>query len=349
MRRDVMNSGKLGNRTFVTIKDVAKAAGVSIATVSRILNCTGGVSETLEARVREAIETLGYSTNDAARTLKGKNSFSIGLIIPDIQNPFFPALVRSIEDTAHASDHAVLLCNSDGDVEQEMRYIRFLHGKRVDGILLIGGQQSNKSVELAESLQMPIVLLDRRVKGEKLPAVFLDNAHGGRLAVEYLIDCGCQKIAFIGRRSLSSAEERFNGYCEALNDKNIEINRKLIQSQPFTFDGGYKGTKALLKEKVEFDAIFAGNDVMAFGAIACLQSHGMNVPQDIQVVGFDDIWMAKWYNPSLTTLCQPVAEIGQAAVNLLLNLREKTEPKVLEMRFLPQLIIRDSTMKKSKE
>lgn len=340
-----MKRNELGKYTSVTIKDVAKAAGVSIATVSRILNRSAGVSGELEEKVRRAIEELGYYTNDAARTLKGKESFSLGLIIPDIQNPFFPALVRGIEDAARSVDHAVLLCNSDGGVEEEMRYIRFLHGKRVDGILLIAGPDSTASVDLAASLNMPLVLLDRQVRGRDLPAVLPDNRYGGRLAVNALLECGCQKIAFIGNRSLSSAGERFEGYCEVLAERGIELTEGLIQEQPFTFDGGYRGIAALLEAKAAFDGVFVGNDVMAFGVIACLRQHGIRVPGDVQVVGFDDIWMAKWHNPPLTTLCQPVDAIGQAAVQMLLDLRSNGK-RVVQQRFQPHLVFRESTVRK---
>lgn len=344
-----MKRGKSEKYTSVTIKDVAKAAGVSIATVSRILNRSAGVSSELEKKVRQAIEALGYYTNDAARTLKGKESYSLGLIIPDIQNPFFPALVRSIEDAARFHDHAVLLCNSDGDVEEESRYIRFLHGKRVDGVLFISGPNSAASVDLAASFNMPMVLLDRQVKGRELSAVLPDNRYGAQLAVQTLLECGCRKIAFIGNRSLSSAGERFEGYCEVLAAYGLALAEPLIMEQPFTFDGGFQGVAALLEAKADFDALFVGNDVMAFGAIACLRQHGLRVPEDVQVVGFDDIWMAKWHNPPLTTLCQPVDAIGQAAVQMLLDLRGCSEKRVVKRRFQPALVFRESTLKMRKQ
>lgn len=332
------------NGTAATIKDVAKMAGVSIATVSRILNGTAVVSPDLSERVRTAIEQLGYYTNDVARALKGKESCSIGLIIPDIENPFFPALVRSIEDTARGYDNAIVLCNSDGRVREEKRYIEFLYSKRVDGLIFTGGDNSAASIELLEQLKIPTVILDRRVFPQKMHSVILDNAYGAELAVTHLLNAGSKKIAFVGGAlGLSVAQERYQGYSDTLTKYGAGLDERLVWLDAFTFDSGYAGMEALLRRDAEFDAVFAGSDIMAFGVIECLQRNKIRVPEDVLVVGYDDVWMSKWYKPSLTTIRQPIYDIGKAAVDLLMEVRAQPEMKMTELIFQPQLIIRDST------
>lgn len=329
-----------------TIKDVAKMAGVSIATVSRILNGTAVVSPDLSEKVRVAIAQLGYYANDVARALKGKESCSIGLIIPDIENPFFPALVRSIEDTARGYDNAIVLCNSDGKVREERRYIEFLYSKRVDGLIFTGGADSAASIELLEVLKIPTVILDRRVFPQKMHSVILDNAYGAQLAVKHLLDAGSKKIAFVGGAlGLSVAQERYQGYADTLREHGVALDERLVWLDAFTFDSGYAGMEALLKQDVPFDAVFAGSDIMAFGVIECLQKHKIRVPQDVLVVGYDDVWMSKWYKPSLTTIQQPIYEIGKAAVDLLMEVCSQPEMQLKELKFQPKLIVRNSTHK----
>lgn len=331
-------------RGEATIKDVAKEAGVSIATVSRILNQTAVVSPELTERVRSAIVRLGYAANDVARTLRGKESGSIGLIIPDIENPFFPALVRGVEDAARGCDQAVVLCNTDGKAREEQRYIEFLHGKRVDGLIFTGGIDSEASLALLERLKMPTVMLDRRAASRKTHAVVLDNAAGARLAVEHLLAAGRARIAFIGGEpGLSVTRERCQGYRDALLEHGAAIDERLIWMGEFTFDGGRAGVEALRERGAPFDALFAASDIMAYGAMECLRRHGILTPRDVFVVGCDDVWMSKWYKPSLTTVRQPIYEIGGAAVDLLMEVRARPRLEIRELVFQPRLIVRDST------
>ena len=328
----------------ITIKDVAKLAGVSIATVSRIMNGTATVSTDLTEKVQSAIAQLGYSSNNVARALKAKESCSIGLIIPDIENPFFPTLVRSIEDTARSYGNSIMLCNSDGKAQEEKRYIEFLYSKRVDGLIFTGGVDCEASLALLESLPIPSVILDRRAMNKKMHSVLVDNYYGAQLAVEHLLKSGCEKIAFIGGvEQISVAQDRYQGYRDTLKKNHREFDARLVHLDEFTFESGYRGMQSLLEQKVSFDAVFAGNDIMAFGVIECLINHGLQVPADVLVVGYDDIWMAKWYKPSLTTICQPVYDIGKAAVDLLMQLRENPRLKVQEKIFKPELAIRNST------
>ncbi|MBP2630907.1 MAG: transcriptional regulator, LacI family [Firmicutes bacterium] len=330
--------------TTATIKDVARKAGVSIATVSRILNGTGVVSPKLIENVQTTIKEIGYQPNAVARALKIKESKSIGLIIPDIENPFFPALVRGVEDTARKYDYAVILCNSDGYAEEEQRYIRFLHSKQVDGVIFTGSIDSDQNLALLAELNMPVVTLDRQSQLENISSVSVDNYYGATLAVEHLLDQGANKIAFLGGADrLSVAVERFQGYQDVLKKRGIPIVDDLILHGEFTFNSGYENTAILLKKQEKFDAVFAANDLIAFGVIDCLTKHGIEVPREIIVAGYDDIRMAGWYKPSLTTVRQPVYQMGEKTVEILLALFSKPESEIYTERFRPELIIRNST------
>ncbi|CUH95942.1 hypothetical protein P22_2030 [Propionispora sp. 2/2-37] len=330
--------------TKTTIKDVARAAGVSIATVSRILNGSGIVSPQLMKKVQTAVETTGYYPNAVARALKIKESKSIGLIIPDIENPFFPALVRGIEDAARKHDYAVILCNSDGYAAEENRYIHFLYSKQVDGVIFTGGIHGDENLALLSELALPVVTLDRQSNVANVNSVGVDNYYGAMLAVRHLIEQGAEKIAFLGGAArLSVAAERFQGYQDALAEEGILFSSNLILHGEFTFDSGYQNAARLLKNEESFDAIFAANDLIAFGAMECLAERGIKVPQEVMVAGYDDIWMARWYKPSLTTVRQPVYQMGQKAVDILLTLLSDKDRAVQAEKFRPELVIRNST------
>jgi len=326
-----------------TIKDVARAANVSIATVSRILNGKDTVSPLLAERVMAAVEELKYHPNEMARALKVKASRSIGLIIPDIENPFFPALVRGVEDAAKVHDYAVILCNTDSKPEEEEKYIRFLQSKRVDGILFTGGSHSDRNVELLSTLGIPVVLLDRRV-GSQLSTVITNNRLGGFMATEHLIKRGRRRIAFIsGPTELSSVQTRKQGYDEALGQYGLVLDQSLIQVGDFSFESGYQAASRLVASGHEFDAIFAANDLMAIGAIEYLLAYGLRVPAEIAVTGYDDIRMAGWYKPALTTVKQPVYSMGQSAMKIIIDRITGENRQYIEQIISPELVIRESS------
>lgn len=328
----------------ITIKDVAQEANVSIATVSRILNGKGGVSLTLTKRVQEVVKQLKYQPNNVARALKIKESRSIGLIIPDIENPFFPALVRGVEDAAQQHDYAVILCNTDGRVEEEKKYIEFLFSKRVDGMVFTESLDSKNNIALLASSGIPIVLLDRRVEGMQASAVVTDNQLGAFMATEHLIQLGKKNIAFLnGSLKLSSGAERANGYREALTKYKLAYKDRLVINGAFTYDSGYEATEMLVRSGQKIDGIFASNDMIAIGAIECLAKHNIKVPEDVGVVGFDDIRMATWYKPALTTIRQPVYDMGKCAMNILVEQISGVREKYCEQIFMPELIIRKSS------
>lgn len=328
----------------ITIKDVAQEANVSIATVSRILNGKDKVSSELTERVEKAVKKMKYQLNDVARSLKIKESRSIGLIIPDIENPFFPALVRGVEDMAQQHNYAVILCNTDGRVEEEEKYIQFLFSKRVDGMVFTESLDNKKNIALLASTGIPVVLLDRRVEGMAASTVVTDNRLGAFMATEHLIQLGKKNIAFLnGSVKLSSGAERASGYRDALSKYNLDYNPQLVVNGAFTYDSGYEAADSLVKSGQPFDAIFASNDMIAIGAIECLGKHQIRVPEDVGVVGFDDIRMAGWYKPALTTIRQPVYDMGKCAVTILVNQITGLRDDYYEEIFMPELIIRQSS------
>lgn len=328
----------------ITIKDVAQLAEVSIATVSRTLSGKDKVSPILAERVLAAMKELQYQPNDVARALKIKESRSIGLMIPDIENPFFPALVRGVQDAAKKQNYAVILCNTDGRIEEETKYIKFLYSKRVDGIVFTESVDNKQSISLLDSLGIPVVLLDRRVEGMHASAVTTDNRLGAFMATEHLIELGKRRIAFVnGSLKLSSGADRARGYQDALASYNILYDKNLAFSGAFTYESGYDAADKLLFSRQKFDSVFASNDMMAIGVIECLSKYGIRVPEDVAVVGFDDIRMAAWYKPLLTTVRQPVYKMGQYAIKLLVEQIIGQRDSYYEKIFIPELIIRQSS------
>lgn len=327
-----------------TIKDVAQAAGVSIATVSRVLNKQPGVSKELSEQVEKAVKQLNYQLNGIARALKISQSRSIGLIIPDIENPFFPALVRGVEDAAQKQGYAVILCNTDGKPEEEDRYLKFLLSKQVDGILFAGNLNFEQNKSWLSTLPVPIVLLDRRILGAPFSTVLVDNELGASMAVDHLIKQGRKGIAIIGGKPESPTSiERVNGAMNSLKAHGHSIEEHLVFAGYFTFEGGYEATEKLIQSGQSFDAVFAANDMMAIGVIECLGKYGRQVPEDVAVVGFDDIRMAAWYKPSLTTIKQPVYVMGQVAVQIMVDHITGAITECNDKILIPELIVRQSS------
>jgi LacI family transcriptional regulator len=327
-----------------TIKDVAIEAGVSIATVSRVLNEQTGVSNELSEQVQMAVQKLNYRPNGIARALKVAKSRCIGLIIPDIENPFFPALVRGVEDAAQKQGYAVMLCNTDGKVEEEKAYLKFLLSKQVDGILFVGNLNYEKNKNWLSTLPVPLVLLDRPMPGAPFATILVDNELGAALAMDHLIKAGRRQIGIIGGKSESAtSNQRINGALRRLANHGYYFDEQLLGIGYFTFDGGYQAIEKWILNGQLFDAVFVANDMMAIGAIECLRKYGKQVPDDVAIVGFDDIRMAEWYKPTLTTVKQPVYEMGQVAVRIVVEQIKGGTAKVGNEILKPELIVRHSS------
>ncbi len=329
-----------------TIKDVARIAGVSISTVSRVINNKGGVSKQLEDRIREAIKGLKYKPNIVARALKSRATKTLGLIIPNIMNPIFPPLVKVIEDTAKSYNFSTILCNSDGKIEEEAKYIEVLIEKQVDGIILNAIGDYHEGLETVKDTGTPIIVLGRKIAGFGATCITLDNEKGAYSAVEHLIRSGMKNIAFLfGLLEASSAiNDRFAGYKKALKDYGVKFRKDLVAKGNRTFEGGSVATQTLLSRNVRFDSVFASNDVMALGCIEKLIGSGFRVPEDISVMGYDDIPFASMFKPRLSTVRSPIGEFGVEAVKTMLQIIYSKKDKQQEKIFDPELVVRDSTL-----
>ena len=306
----------------ITIKDIAKEAGVSIATVSLILNGKDKrISETTRQRVKDVMKKYNYIPNAMAGSLVTRKTGIIGLVLPDITNPFFPGIARGAEDRANEEGYSIIFCNTDDKIEVEEKYIETLTSKMVDGIIIAHSSNSDRMSEVLKRCQIPIILIDRDFDSENvLGKVLVNNRAGAFNAVTHMVEKGDRKIAYLsGSLKTHTAMERLRGYKEALVEKNIQVDDELIKYGEYRAEWGKRGVDELLKEKAEFDAVFCGNDLIAIGAMKELMRNGYRVPEDKGVMGFDDIYMSQMVEPELTTVKQPNYEMGYQAVDLLIS------------------------------
>jgi DNA-binding LacI/PurR family transcriptional regulator len=334
---------------MATIEDVAKHARVSIATVSRVLNGSAGVGDETRKRVEAAIAALDYRPNPAARSLRSNRSRIIGLLISDIQNPFFAALIRGVEDEALRHEYSLILCNSDESPQREQQYLEVLYLERVAGIIVVPTRE-----QLAQDIRkryrdrgIPIVTVDRRVKDQDIDAVLSDNVLGGHEAVAHLIANGYRRIgAVTGPQAVTTGRERLEGYRKALHEAGIPLDPALERSGAFTVASGRELTEQLLDLTPPPDAIFAGNNLLTLGALHAIHDRDLKVPDDIALVGYDDIPWAELGTISLTTVTQPVYELGSTAA-LRLFQRMTTPPDQIQGRreiiLAPTLRVRGSS------
>ncbi|MFB0537887.1 MAG: LacI family DNA-binding transcriptional regulator [Anaerolineae bacterium] len=310
------------------MKDVAHRAGVSPTTVSHVINETRFVSEELRARVLEAMEELNYQPSAVARSLRRKETQTIGMIVPDSTNPFFAEVARGIEDTSFGQGYSVILCNSDGDMEKEQFYINVLVEKRVDGIIFVAAGGSAQHLRSLLERDMPLVIVDREIAGVEVDSVLTDNLQGGYLATKHLIELGHRRIGCIaGPSDLTPSAERVTGYKRALAEHNLVVNEHLIRKGDFQYESGCEAVREFLTMDEPPTAVFACNDLMAVGAISGVRKRGWRVPEDLAIVGFDDIALASFTNPPLTTIAQPKYEIGILAAQMLMErIKDETMP-----------------------
>lgn len=328
---------------MATIRDVAFRAGVSVATVSRVLNGNGYVNKETEQRVRKVIRELDYRPNMVARGLAKRRSGTIAVILPDIMNPFFSELARAVEDTARAGGFTVIFCNSDDLGPREKSYIKVLRQKYIDGIIMASNRLEEEDILYMNNNDIPLVVLDRGPGNGDCAVFRAKNADGAKLAVRHLIDTGCRKVAHIsGPEELVTARERLRGYREVAGQFPW-FDETLIEPGHFSVNGGKEAVRRLLERHPDVDGIFAGNDLMAIGALKALQRMGVKVPDQVSLCGFDGVEMTEWTEPELTTVAQPIYEMGAKAARYLIErVRGKTEPKAM-VELDVRLIIRGST------
>ncbi len=306
---------------MVTIRDVAERAGVSVATVSHVINGTRKVAPETAERVRRAMEELDYHPNAVARSLRTRKTQVIGVVVSDITNPFFATLVRGAEDAALEAGYSIFVCNSDETLEKENRYVQVLRRRRVDGMLLapVGGGE-NPAVRKLARQGVPFVFVDRRAPGVEADAVLSDNVGGAYLATKHLIERGHERIGIVlGIRGATTSEERLAGYRRALEEAGIPLAEELVVWGGYRVEGGRRATAKLLSLTPPPTAIFSTNNLMTVGVLQELFARGVRIPDQVAVVGFDDLEWAEMANPPLTAVAQRPHEIGYRAVRLLLD------------------------------
>lgn len=325
----------------VTMKDIANLAGVSKATVSMVLNNKDiSVSESTRSRILKIAEELNYIPNGVARSLSTKKSQTIGIILPDIINPFFSEIARAIEDTANKLNYNVIFCNTDGNNEKEEKYIKLLISKLVDGVIFITGGGENNSLQILSNNNVPLVLVDRDIDDrEKYCGVYCLNEEGVREGVEYLLKKNKKKIAFVtGKKELKISKQRAKGYKDTMIRNNL-YDEKLIFEGDFTIESGMEVTEEIIKFNKDIEAIFYSNDIMALGGIKLLMRKGYRIPQDISIVGFDNINISNYIEPELTTVAQPIYEMGKQSCESLIEIIN-SKPSNKQIYFKPKLIVR---------
>jgi LacI family transcriptional regulator, galactose operon repressor len=328
-----------------TIKDVAAHAGVSVATVSAVINSNKYVSPDLSHRVQESITALGYERNSLARGLKKHTSQTIGLIISDITNPFFTSIVRGVEDVANARGYSLILGNTDENLQKEMSYMRLLESKRVDGLIVAATLGNHEYLRSWPAHWLPVVSIDRLPEDVSIDAVLVDNVAGARQAIEHLIALGHERIGIVtGLSGIITTEERLTGYQQALETHGIPLDPALIAEGNSRIDGGERGALQLLTQEASRPtALFVTNGLMVIGALQALNRVGLRCPQDMALVSFDDFEWAAVMHPRLTTVRQPTYEIGQKAAQLLFERLEKRDAAPQVVRLESRLIIRESS------
>ncbi len=305
-----------GVETMTTIQEVARHAGVSTATVSRVLNNHGTVNPELVRRVRAAVEALAYQRNAVARNLRRSQTSLWAVIVSDVANPFFTAMVRGLEDVAQQRGCSVVLCNSDENPGKEADYIAVAAAERMAGVVISAASADTDVTPLLD-LRIPVVAVDRRLHGTEVDTVLVDNQQGAEAATGHLVDMGYQRIACItGPPRAMTASERLKGYKRALRRRGRDVLPGLVRHADFRERGGYDAMRSLLADSA-VDAVFVTNNLMTVGALKYLVTHGIRVPRDIGMVGFDEIPWADLIHPSLSTVAQPTYDMGRIAGQLL--------------------------------
>lgn len=330
---------------MATIQDVAKKAGVSVATVSRVLNKNQKVTQKSALKVERAIRELDYHPNFLARDLRKAESNRILVLLQTISNPFYATIVRGIEDVARRHGYSIMLCNTDSDLEREKEYLTLLYKKMVQGAIFLDTEMSTEQLnELAENNSL--VLCCEYRKGVNVPHVMIDNYRAAKTIVEHLIGFGHRKIGLIcGDRHLESTMLRYNGYVDALKEHGIAMEDNFIfQSSESSFQMGQRAVETLLYKSAP-TAIFSMSDIMAIGALKALHKKGIRVPQEMAVAGFDGIEYSAVSVPGLTTIKQPNYEMGCAAMELLIQKMHNETIANEELIFEYELLIRESTLK----
>ncbi|MBW8817392.1 MAG: LacI family DNA-binding transcriptional regulator [Streptomyces sp.] len=327
----------------VTIAQVAEEAGVSAMTVSNVMNGKPGASEETRRRVTEVAAQLGYRPNVAARNLKGGRTGLVGLVALDLTSQYGLEILRGVADELAGAERELLVNATYQDAVRETERIEFLARGLVDGVLMVAPVLEDKAVELLRRRNLPCVIIDPRRLDVPLPRLSVDNYHGMRLGTQHLIDLGHTRIAYIrGEDDLESTSLRFQGFRDAMRLAGLEVDERLVAACDFSYTCGFRAASRLIADHHP-TAIVAGADLMALGAIDAARSHGLEVPTDFSVVGFDDLPQAAQSFPGLTTVRQPLQDMGQKAARALLSLIDGQRLPMDHMQVATDLVVRNST------
>jgi DNA-binding LacI/PurR family transcriptional regulator len=329
-----------------TILDVASRARVAKTTVSRFLNGVGPINAKTAERIRQAISELDYSPSFLARAMRTSKTRTIGIIIPDYGNPFYPELLRGIDECARGNGYLAYLANSDADGATEFNCIEEMLRRRIDGIVLCSytriQRDINFLVEIAKKI--PVVVMDPLVKNEPLSYVVTNGYEGSAEALSYLVSIGRRRVGYIpGPKRLFATKDRFSGYRKGLGDNGIPFDKSLVCEGDFSMKSGYQAAEWFFSQGLPIDAIMAATDLMAIGAVKFFNSKGIAVPERVAVVGFDNISLCTVIEPSLTTIAQPIADLGRSAAQLIVDANEKKQLERRQIVMKSRLIVRKST------
>jgi len=328
-----------------TIADVAHRSGVSTATVSRVLSGTVPARAATRERVLAAARELEYRPSGIARALKRRETRTIGLLITDIGNPFFPQIVRAVEDEAHLRGYGVVLCNAADDPDRELAYLDLLLERRVDGLIVASARATRRHAERLGQVPMPVVLVNTQAPGSSLPGIITAHRSGGRMAAEHLLALGHRRLGHISApsRQAAAARPRRTGVADAVRAAGLDPRSVLIVEGDEHVAGGASATEAMLTDPEPPTAIVCYNDLTAVGALRAVRRAGLRVPRDVSIVGFDDIEMAAWTDPPLTTVRQPTDAMGRWAVERLARALPGGRPAPERVTLEPTLVVREST------
>lgn len=329
---------------MATMKQVAEKARVSTTTVSHVINNTRVVSEDARERVLAVINELRYIPSAVARSLKNDKTHTLGMMIPNNSNPYFAEIIQGIEDESFKLGYNIILCNSYDDPKKQAAYTRVLMEKRIDGLILVSSGSDEELNQLLNDEGIPKVLVDREVPGLIADFIEADHEQGGYLATKYLIDLGHRNIACVaGPQNLLLSSDRVHGYRRALQEAGIPLRDEFLTYSDFTSEGGFNAMQQLLALPQRPSAIFLSNDLMAIGGLCAAQQAGVRIPEQLSIMGYDDIALASFSTPRLTTIAQPKYEIGVLTAQVMVaRIRNAELPWRREM-LQTKLVVRQST------
>ena len=330
---------------MANIKQVAERAGVSVATVSRVLNNSGFVSPELRQRVVDAMHELHYQINAPARSLRRQETHTVGVLVPQLDHPFFSALSFAIEQTLSAESYHVFICSAEESSAKEEDYTKMMLRQRVDGVIIGPTGYNKANLTKLVNQNIPVVLVDRDLPELEVSRVVINNVRGGYDGAQHLLALGHKRISVIGAHEHSGAmERRANGILQAFSERGNGCKPDLVFTHHLQqFEEGYTTALHLLQQHPRPTAIYALNDVLAIGVLKAAAELHLRVPDDLSIVGFDDIDMASYVVPALTTVAQPIYDMGKTAAQILLRQMNGTDQPIETVRFDTQLIVRDST------